>query len=148
MADHSLGTWFPSQSFLLVLRPLTADQGSLAGSFLDQPIGVGVSHGSSFPDCYFKTTDRHLGTEPSRVLSRSPVFSACQFSPNISTNFFPFCSVLMARKVSGLALISEHVISLLETLPGTHQPLDMSRRWTHRAIQDLVPDCDSRLISS
>ena len=121
---------------------------SLAGSFLDPPISVGVSQGSSFPDCYFKTTDWHLVTEPSRALSRSPVFSACLFSPNISTNLFPFCSVLMAPKVSGLALISKHVISLPEPLPGTHQPLDMPCSWTHRAIQDLVPDCDSGLISS
>ena len=64
MAGHSLSTWFPSQSSLLVLRPLTTNQDSLAGSSLDQPIGIGVSHGSSFPACYFNTTSWHLVTEP------------------------------------------------------------------------------------
>lgn len=96
---------------LSVLPPLTADQGPFAGSFLDQSISIGISHGSSFSVCYFKAIGWWSLTVFPRAFPRPLVFSAGLFSLNISTNLFSFYSIFTAPKVSGLTCTFDHVIS-------------------------------------
>lgn len=107
---------FPSPSSLFVLLPLTAHQGLFAGSFLDQSLSVGVSHGS-LSACYFKATGWHSVTAFPRTFSRSLVFLACLFLSTSQPTSSPLCSILTAPEVGGHMCTLDHVISPLQDLP-------------------------------